>query len=194
MKSKTMKSQAMKPQTVMVGVLALGVALAAIACSRPSGFRGDCCPVVSRTVVQPAGSVQQGQPQVALAPVSDSDLSLLRGSVFGTPTPEAVKWTSSMPGSNERVPHLFEGAPPAVPHGIDDFLPITLEENGCLECHLSADEDPDEVPQLPDSHKTDLRVAPDRVGGEVAGSRYVCVLCHVPLSDAQPLPELAPDE
>lgn len=126
--------------------------------------------------------------------VSDADLSLLRGSVFDTPTPEAVTWVASMPGSNERVPHLFEGAPPAVPHGIDDFLPITRDENGCLECHLSADEDPDEVPQLPDSHKTDLRLAPERVGDEVAGSRTVCVLCHVPLSDATPFPELAPDE
>lgn len=189
-----MKSKTLKSKTVMVGILALGVALGSIACRRsPTSCGSPCadpcadpCRAVTR-LVRPA--------QAAPAkPVSDADLSLLRGSVFGTPIPDAVKWQDAMPGSNERVPHLFEGAPPAVPHGIDDFLPITLEENGCLECHLSADEDPDEVPQLPDSHKTDLRVAPDRVGGEVAGSRYVCILCHVPLSDAQPLPELAPDE
>lgn len=188
----------MKFSMYVAAVLAL--ALLVIACRRPGNTSSydpcnpcdPCGPsvVVSRRVVRPAGAGQA----LPVQPVSDQDLSLLRGSVFGTPVPDAVKWNDAMPGSNAKVPHLFEGAPPAVPHGIDDFLPITLEENGCLECHFSADEDPEEVPQLPASHLTDLREAPDRVGDGVAGSRYTCVLCHVPLSDAKPLPELAPDE
>ena len=184
----------MKFTTQVAGILVLALTLAVVACRQSPRSRGTPCPVVTRQDTQSPPSVTKGQVRAAPAPVSDSDLSLLRGSVFGTPTPDAVSWRSTMPGSNEPVPHLFAGAPPAVPHGIDDFLPITLEENGCLECHLSADEDPDEVPQLPDSHKTDLRGAAGEVGDGVAGSRYVCTLCHVPLTDAQPLPELAPDE
>ena len=189
----------MKSKTLMMGILTLAIGIFAVACRRTSPTCGDPCAdpcadpcgVVTRRVVRPAQAAPQGLP---VKPVSDADLSLLRGSVFGTPVPDAVAWESSMPGNNEKVPHLFEGAPPAVPHGIDDFLPITLEENGCLECHLSSDEDPKEVPQLPASHMVDMRDAPDKVGAQVAGSRYTCTLCHVPLSDAKPLPELAPDE
>ena len=125
-------------------------------------------------------------------PVADGDISLLRGSVFDTPTPAGVTWVNNMPGNNEKQTPMFEGAPPVIPHVVNDFLPITHDENGCIECHLSTDPD-EEAPQLPDDHKTDLRNSPDKVGQTVAGARWACVLCHVPTSDVKPFPESAPN-
>ncbi len=124
--------------------------------------------------------------------IPDTEIGLFKGSVFDDPTPPPVHFLERMPGNNDEIPPLFDGAPPRVPHVVVDFLPITAEENGCLECHLS--EDPEDAPQLPESHRTDLRRAPDAVGEGVAGARYMCLLCHVPLTDAEPFPESAPGE
>jgi nitrate reductase cytochrome c-type subunit len=165
----------MKPTAVILAVLALVL----VACGERV-YRAPSRPtVVARDVVtRPAG-------------VPDTEISLFKGSVFEDPTPPPVAWVDTMPGSNEPLPALFEGAPPRIPHGIRDFLPITVEENGCIECHRSDDPD-EEAPQLPDSHKTDLRNAPDEVGETTTGARFLCVLCHVPVSDAKPLPDGVP--
>jgi len=37
---------------------------------------------------------------------------------------------------------------------------------------------------IPPSHYTDYRNAPDRVGDQVVGARYVCVSCHAAKTDA----------
>ena len=63
-------------------------------------------------------------------------------------------------------------------------MPLTLSANGCLDCHaLDAGAD---APELPASHRTDLRNSPGQVGATVAGARYLCLACHVPTSDARP--------
>jgi cytochrome c-type protein NapB len=117
--------------------------------------------------------------------ISDRDLSLYPGSVFETPDPPAFTWTSRDPGENERLPRAYPIAPPRIPHGIADFVPIRLKSNACLDCHaLDAGAD---APELPASHRTDWRNAPSVVQQTVAGARYNCVSCHVPTSDAKQL-------
>jgi nitrate reductase (cytochrome), electron transfer subunit len=118
-------------------------------------------------------------------PVADTELSLYPGSVFTVPDPPGFSWNDSDPGENERLPRPYPLAPPRVPHGIDGFVPITLRANACLDCHaLDAGAD---APELPPSHRTDLRRAPERVESTVAGARWLCLSCHVPTSDARPL-------
>lgn len=117
--------------------------------------------------------------------ISDSDLSLYPGSLFDVPNPAAVAWNNAAPGDNARLPRAFPIAPPRIPHAIDDFVPLTLKSNGCLDCHaLDAGAD---APELPASHRTDLRNSPGQVGTTVAGARFLCLACHVPTSDAAPV-------
>jgi cytochrome c-type protein NapB len=118
--------------------------------------------------------------------ISDRDLSLYPGSVFEVPTPRGFVWNASDPGDNERLPRAYPNAPPRIPHGIGDFLPLTRTSHACLDCHAAAEDD-DGVPRLPASHRTDLRNAPEQVGPEPAGARRDCLACHVPTSDAKPL-------
>jgi len=79
------------------------------------------------------------------------------------------------------------GAPPRIPHGIADFLPITAARHPCLECHDRRNAAEVEAVPLPASHYRDLRRAPEVDRETVAGARYVCVSCHVPQTDAPPL-------
>lgn len=130
--------------------------------------------------------VRHGDTAATGAAISDGDLSLYPGSVFVAPEPPGFKWNASDPGDNERLPRAYPNAPPRIPHGIGDFLPLTRQDHACLDCH-AAETDEGDVPPLPASHRTDLRHAPDRVGTAPAGARRDCLACHVPVSDAKPL-------
>lgn len=114
--------------------------------------------------------------------ISDANLSLYPGSLFEVPAPAGFTWNDDDPGEGDLLERAFPIAPPRIPHGIADFVPVTLQANGCLECHaLDAGA---EAPELPASHRTDLRHSPDRVDAAVTGARYLCLACHVPTSDA----------
>ncbi len=120
-----------------------------------------------------------------VASISDRDLSLYPGSLFEVLNPPAFAWNAAAPGDNERLPRAYPIAPPRIPHAIADFEPLTLRNNGCLDCHaLDAGAD---APELPASHRTDLRNSPGQVGTTVAGARFLCLACHVPTSDAAPV-------
>jgi nitrate reductase cytochrome c-type subunit len=121
--------------------------------------------------------------------VADSDLSLVRVSVFATPTPPLYHAETSDPGEQPLPPRLRPGAPPRIPHGIADFLPITRTSNACLDCHQVREKVAGEATPIPPSHYVDLRNAPDRSGEAVTGARLVCVSCHVTRTDAPPLVE-----
>ena len=68
--------------------------------------------------------------------VSDRDFGLSKSSVFEVPSPPEVTQNRTDPGEVPPVPPPFGEAPPIIPHGISDFVPVTLGENMCLECHL----------------------------------------------------------
>lgn len=108
------------------------------------------------------------------APVKPDDFSVYPGSLHAIPTPPAVKENSAMPGGNALLKPMFVGAPPEVPHGIQDFLPITTEDNGCVACHFEEKDPEEDAPLLPESHHGD-------------GRRWICTACHVPRTDAKPL-------
>jgi nitrate reductase cytochrome c-type subunit len=125
------------------------------------------------------------QDQPAATP--DEELGLAKGSVFDVLTPEAVRPETSDPGDKPILPRDFEGSPPRVSHGIADFLPITREDNLCVDCHGIAEAEEGDPTPIPASHYTDLRRTPDRVDEMVAGARWVCVSCHVALTGAERL-------
>jgi len=121
--------------------------------------------------------------------VRDQDLGLSRTSVFAVPSPPLYKDEASAPGEAPLPGRVNPEFPPVIPHGIADFLPITQSANACLDCHaVPGPKRKGEATPIPASHYVDLRRAPDRRGEHVAGTRHVCISCHVPRTDAPPLP------
>jgi len=121
------------------------------------------------------------------APVPDAALGLVKGSVFDVAVPPVVKENESGPGERPVLARSYPDAPPLVPHGMAGFLPITVKDNSCVDCHAVQGRKPGEPTPLPPSHYTDLRNAPGKVGDRVAGARWVCTACHVSQTDAKPL-------
>lgn len=90
------------------------------------------------------------------------------------------------PGLQQPIERTFKEQPPLVPHAMNNFDEITLEENQCLSCHSLEKAKEKNAPRIGDSHLT-------KEGGKqgVAMSRYQCTTCHVPQADATPLVENA---
>jgi len=122
------------------------------------------------------------------AAIPDSSLGLARGSVFAVLAPPVVAEEDSTPGEKGLRPRPYPGAPPVVPHGIQGFLPITPKDNACLACHGEAKvKKAGEPTPLPPSHYTDYSRRPPVPGEKMAGSRWICVSCHVQQTDAKPI-------
>jgi len=124
--------------------------------------------------------------------VSADELGLSKTSVFSTPAPIVAHDAGKDPGENELLGAYFSGAPPMIPHRIEDYLPIRAGENLCLDCHLLPDmlgepHEAGEPTPIPASHYTDLRHAPGKVTKQLIGARFTCVQCHRPQSHAKPL-------
>jgi cytochrome c-type protein NapB len=117
----------------------------------------------------------------------DRAIGLLQGSVFDVPSPNPVVPAGGDPGDDPVLPRAFPGAPPLVPHQISDFLPVSRDENQCVDCHGVAEKVAGEPTPIPDSHYIDLRRAPAERADRIAGARHVCVSCHVPQTSAAPL-------
>jgi nitrate reductase (cytochrome), electron transfer subunit len=125
--------------------------------------------------------------------IPDRSLGLSKTSVFEVPAPPLVKENDSAPGERPAPPRVHEGAAPVIPHGVEDFLPITLEQNSCIDCHGVEKKVKGEPTPIPPSHYTDLRRDPRKPGKEVVGARWTCVSCHVPQHDVLPLvPNVTP--
>jgi cytochrome c-type protein NapB len=114
-----------------------------------------------------------------------------------TDMPEYSKIRS---GESEVIQRSFENAPPLIPHRVGGFLPIKVDDNKCLRCHM-----PDKAPEfeaipLPKTHFTSYRPAVVEVDGiyefnEPVGevfemdldhfnnALFNCSQCHVPQAE-----------
>jgi cytochrome c-type protein NapB len=122
--------------------------------------------------------------------IDELNMGLSKTSVFDTPTPASYGYSEAKPGKNEWLPRAWDGIPPQIPHGIEDFLPVVAADNQCLDCH--------DTPKYIDKPKNMDRTVKNKAPmsrthytndtlDTVAGARFNCTQCHVPLSDAAPL-------
>ena len=103
-------------------------------------------------------------------------------------------------GESEVIERSFENAPPLIPHRVGGFLPIKVEDNKCLRCHM-----PDKAPEfkaipLPETHFTSYRpLAFEEDGkynivaaegevfendlGHFNNALFNCSQCHVPQAE-----------
>jgi cytochrome c-type protein NapB len=111
----------------------------------------------------------------------------MRGADVSAPdrAPEVKVYAAKVPGVGQPqlIARTFIGQPPMVPHTIDQYVPLTMEENACLECHLTKDLRGQPVPQMGESHF--LKGKTGKQG--VSMDRFQCDTCHVAQVDAKPL-------
>lgn len=98
--------------------------------------------------------------------------------------PEAKKYLGGKPGGQEKVARTYKGQPPVIPHAVENFNEISLEENQCLGCHGKDVYEKKKAPKIGDSH---FRDRDGNVLPNASAARYNCDQCHVPQVDAPPL-------
>jgi cytochrome c-type protein NapB len=100
--------------------------------------------------------------------------------------PAERTYLGKKPGLQKPIARTFDDQPPLIPHAVDNFDEITLEENQCLSCHGLEKYKEKNAPKIGDSHFLDRD---GRKQANVSMARHNCVQCHVPQSDAPPLVE-----
>ena len=130
----------------------------------------------------------------AAQPMPADSMGLSKGSVFGMSAQKVYGSKAKPPGENKVLPRAYLGAPPQISHDVADYLPITAQSNLCIACHNLPDQwgqkkEQGKATPIPQSHYTDLRNAPGKVGEHLSNARYNCNQCHVPQLDAKPLVE-----
>ncbi|MDR2839635.1 MAG: nitrate reductase cytochrome c-type subunit [Azonexus sp.] len=121
---------------------------------------------------------QPGFAQEAPTPMRGADVAAV------DQAPDAKQYLGGRPGGQEMVARTFDGQPPVIPHAMDNFDEITLEENQCLSCHDAANYVKKKAPKIGDSH---FRDRDGKLLKAAAAARHNCTQCHVPQVDAPPL-------
>ncbi len=96
--------------------------------------------------------------------------------------PKERAYLGKKPGAQKNIALTFVGQPPLIPHAMENFDEVTLQENQCLECHGADTYKKKNSPRVGDSHFRDGKPT-----GELSMAHYDCVVCHVPQVDAKPL-------
>ena len=125
-------------------------------------------------------------------PVDETSVGIGADGVFNDPSPATFEYPTTKAGESDLIAKSYHTAPPMIPHTVEEYYPITMETNECLECH--------DKKKLIDKEYVKgkkLAMSEDHYGGfygtgdkdEVSGARYTCSQCHAPVSNAQPLVE-----
>lgn len=116
---------------------------------------------------------------------SSSGPAPMRGADVSAPdrAPAEKTYTAKLPGVGQPklIARTFINQPPLVPHTVEQYA-LTLDENACLDCHLTKDLRGQPVPQMGESHFVKGQAKPT-----VAMDRFQCDTCHVAQVDAKPL-------
>lgn len=122
-----------------------------------------------------------------VAQTSGRSVQTLRGTdaAAADRAPSDVSALGKRPGAQKPIARTFSTQPPLIPHAVENFDEVTLEDNQCLSCHGPTVFKSKNAPRIGDKHFRDGNPA----SGEAAGARHACQLCHVPQFDAKPLVE-----
>jgi cytochrome c-type protein NapB len=114
----------------------------------------------------------------------------MRGADVTAPdkAPDIKQYAEKVPGVGQAklIERTFVGQPPMVPHTVEKYVPLTMEENACMECHLTTEIRGQKIPQIGQSHfSTTTKTNAGKPALEM--SRFQCDSCHVPQVDAKEL-------
>ncbi len=124
-------------------------------------------------------------------PIFISAICVVCISIFGTQKlfvhrnlaalqPGMNQYTEQMPGESLLLDRPYEGAPPLVPHSVEDLAPVR-GDNQCFECHFEGIEldEGHTATKISASHFTN-EYSGNKQEDQVIGIRYSCLQCHVP--------------
>ena len=124
---------------------------------------------------------------------------------------EATDYSRPAPGQATRFERAFVNAPPMVPHSVEGLLPITTDNNQCLNCHMPEVAKGVGATAIPQSHFTNYRPKTVMKGNKVVKEgkelgksntsdvlvakaqktktlyqgRFNCSQCHAPQSNTE---------
>ena len=103
--------------------------------------------------------------------------------------PQDLKYQGGRPGVQKTIDRTFKEQPPLIPHAMNNFDEITLEENQCMDCHSAETYKAKNAPKVGDTHMTIVDVPGGGMKKVMNMTRWQCNNCHVPQVDAKPLVE-----
>lgn len=131
--------------------------------------------------------------------IADEDIDMSDASLFTDESvlTEAPEYSKVRGGESEVIDRSFENAPPLIPHKVAGLLPINIDDNMCLRCHLPDKAEKFDAIPMPETHFTSYRplVVEEngiyRVDAEenvvietdldhFNGAMFNCSQCHVP--------------
>jgi nitrate reductase (cytochrome), electron transfer subunit len=130
---------------------------------------------------------KDGAPAAGLTEVADTELSYRNEPLMDPSITPADVFDSADAGESKLLGRAFENAPPLIPHSTDDWLPITLSENQCLDCHLPENAADEGATPTPASHLYDIRRGKQLT--TLNPANYNCTQCHADQADVDILVE-----
>ena len=100
--------------------------------------------------------------------------------------PQERPYAGKSPGSQKPIARTFSTQPPVIPHAIEGFDEVTLQNNPCLACHGPDNYKKVKAPKISASH---FKGRDGKMLPAVSAALYQCTVCHVPQADAKPLVE-----
>ncbi len=112
--------------------------------------------------------------------ISDEELGLRKTTLFDEKDvfPATGTPAESTPGSSKRIARSFENAPPLIPHDLTGLLPITIDDNSCVGCHMPEAATAIDAVAVPKSHLIEP-ASGEALQGELHAERFNCMQCHV---------------
>lgn len=121
------------------------------------------------------------------AGIPDDSLGLSKASVYDVPAPATFEYSQVDPGASKSLGASYHTAPPQIPHTINDFVPVTRDNNMCVACHNTPDLigsklEKGQATPAPRSHYVEKT-------NDLYMGRWNCVQCHRPQANVPLLVE-----
>lgn len=97
-----------------------------------------------------------------------------------------IEWKKANPGESTLLERSYENAPAFIPHDIEEFLPITIDNNMCVSCHMPEFAEGMGATPVPATHLMAM-ASGKYLDGALSQERFNCTACHVTQADAKPL-------
>jgi len=92
--------------------------------------------------------------------ITEESLSLRKATLYNEDLkPHGTKYSDTYTGSGHKIQRAYQDAPPMIPHDVTGLIPITIDNNQCLGCHMPEDAKMMGLgaTPIPPSHFTDFR-------------------------------------
>ena len=150
--------------------------------------------------------VEAAQQKGVSATISEESLGLRKTNLYSEDGTVADKtaYSTAQATTSTKIKRAFQDAPPMIPHDTVGMLPIKINDNRCISCHMPDVAGSMGATPIPVSHFTDFRPKHKVEGGEfkqvvnnyknevaikeekkLQGSRFNCSLCHAPQSQGE---------